>query len=82
MTIKSALFALMDDLPAGHYGLWDITDMLNLRTGRRTMPHTVRRYLADYCDIAGASFTCVVNANSIYEYVPGFKVSGSLEGKE
>lgn len=82
MTIKDHLWELLDELPSGRYGLWTLTDMLNGITGHRSMPHTVKRMIVDYCDIAGASFTCVVHNKSIYAYKQGYKISGALTGKD
>ena len=81
-SIKQTLFAMLDDLPSGRYGLWTITDALNDVTKLRTMPHTVKSYCKEYADAAGAEFRCVVNAKSIYEYTSGYKIAGALEGKE
>lgn len=81
-SVRAVLFAYLDELPPGRYGLWPLTDALNLRTNKRTMPHQVKAYCKDYADRAGAEFRCVLPRNSIYEYVPGVKISGALEGKE
>jgi hypothetical protein len=81
VTIKAALWYMMDDLPAGRYGLWTLTDMLNVQTDHRTMPHTVKRYIREYCDVAASEFTCVVQNDSIYLWTPGYKISGSFIDK-
>jgi hypothetical protein len=81
-TIKAYLWEMLDNLPSGKYGLWYLTDTLNLITGRRTMCHTVRDYCKDYASRAGGSFKCVVHNDSIYEYIAGVKITGSLGGKE
>lgn len=71
---------MMDNLPPGRYGLWTLTDMLNDITGHRTMCHTVRDYCKDYAERAGGSFKCVIHNDSIYEYIAGVKIAGSLSG--
>lgn len=81
-TIKAHLWLMLDNLPSGNYGLWYLTDTLNLITGHRTMPHTVRDYCKDYAERAGGSFKCVVHNDSIYAYESGAKIAGSLGGKE
>jgi len=81
MTIKAALWQMMDDLPSGRYGLWTLTDMLNVQTDHHTMPHTVKRYIKEYADISGAGFICVVQNKSIFEYAPGCKIAGSFIDK-
>lgn len=81
-SVRSELFKYLDELPPGRYGLWPLTDSINLITEHRTMPHQVKAYCKDYADRAGAEFRCVLPRNSIYEYVPGVKIAGALEGKE
>jgi len=81
MTIKAELYKLMDDLPAGRYGMWDITDMLNNITKARTQPHTVKRYCKEYADASGSDFICVVPNKSIFEYRPHCKIAGSFADK-
>lgn len=81
MTVKAALWQMMDDLPAGRYGLWVLTDMLNGITRQHTMPHTVKRYIKEYADYAGADFACIVQNKSIFEYTPGVKISGAYIDK-
>ena len=81
MTIKAALWEMLDDLPSGRYGLWTLTDSLNAITGHRTMPHTVRRYIKEYADASGAVFVCVVQNDAIYQYEPGYKIAGAFVDK-
>ena len=82
MSIKSTLWELFDELPEDDYGLWPLTDLLNIKTGRRTMPHQVKKYAKEYADRAGAEFYCVVQNEAIYHYKPGFRIAGSLPGRE
>jgi hypothetical protein len=81
MTIKETLYQMMDDLPAGRYGMWDLTDKLNSITGARTQPHQVKRYCKQYADASGSDFICVVPNKSIFEYVPNCKIAGSFVDK-
>ena len=79
-TIKAYLWELLDDLPSGKYGLWYLTDSLNIITGHRSMPHTVRRYIREYCEYSGAEFVCIVQNDAIYQYTQGYKIAGALIG--
>ena len=82
MTIREIVTDLLDNSPETVFSLWGLADTVGLRKGERTMPHTVREACRDYADRAGAEFYCVDRKRSQYKYVPGFRISGALEGRE
>lgn len=82
MTIKAHLWELLDDMPSRIISGWQLYDMMYARTGKNTYPSKLLDYARDYCDRAGGSFECIDRAESKYLYKPGFKISGSLSGKE
>lgn len=80
-TVKSVLHEILDNLPESNISLWGITDALNLRTGKRTMPHTVKEYCKEYADIAGGEFYCVKPREGKYHYKPFLKIAGAHRDK-
>jgi hypothetical protein len=78
MTIKSTIYRLLDDLPAGEISGWLLFDLMYAATGRKTYPDTLLKYARGYADTSGAVFECVDRARSIYRYEPGAKISGAI----
>ena len=82
MTLKSAVYAYLDDSKAQVFSLWGLTDLIGYTVGWRVMPQTVREVCREYADASGAEFYCVDRKHSKYKYVPGFKIAGALTGME
>ena len=80
MSVKSALWKYLDNLPQCEISSWQLYDAMFALTGRHTLPSTLLSYAREYADQSGCDITCIDNQRSIYRYTPGYKISGAITG--
>ena len=78
MTIKARLAEFLDGLPEQDISGWQLFDYMLSATRRNTYPATLLQYAREYADRAGGEFRCVDLGKSIYHYVPGIKIAGTI----
>ena len=79
MSVRQSLFRYLDEQPSRTITAWNLFDVMEARTGRKTMPATLMQYARDYADISGASLVCINPQESRYRYEPGAKIAGALD---
>ena len=79
MTIKAALFAILDTLPERDISGWQLFDMATDDTRFCTYPSTLLQYAREYCQLSGATMTPVDHNRSIYHFIPGARISGAIK---
>ena len=78
MTIKAAVFAILDNLQERDISGWQLFNMALSATGRKTYPATLLQYAREYAALSGAEFYPVDAARSTYRYVPGTAINGAI----
>lgn len=79
-TIKQNLFLLFDSFDTRKISSWELYDLMFFRTSKKTLPHTLTKYAAEYADISGGSFKCTDRTHSIYSFVKGHSIAGYISG--
>ena len=75
MTAKSALFAILDNLPERDISGWQLFDTMP----DYAYPSTLLQYAREYCKLSGATMTPIDHQKSIYHFIPGARISGAIK---
>lgn len=78
MTIRAAVFDILDHLPPGDISGWKLFDLVQKETGRKPYPPTLLQYAREYARLSGADFNVVDPARSVYHYRPGVEIAGAI----
>lgn len=78
MTVKSALWSILDAMPDGTISGWKLFNAVSARTERATYPGALLAYAREYADASGSTFECVDPARSVYRFVPGVRIAGAI----
>lgn len=78
MSVRQSLFDYLDARPGGPISGWELFEDMARRTGRKTYPATLLQYAREYAELSGASFDVVDHERSIYHFIPGAKIAGSI----
>lgn len=78
MTIKAAVFGILDHMPPRTISGWELFELAHKETGQKTYPSTLLQYAREYAELSGASFKPLDPARSIYLYRPGIEISGAI----
>jgi len=79
MSVRHSLFRYLDEQPSRTITAWNLFDVMEARTGRKTMPATLLSYTRLYCAYSGATLACINPQESRYRYEPGAKIAGALD---
>jgi len=72
----------MDKQPKRTVSGLQLQRAINRITGKQTFASTILGYLRDYADASASELICIDGQKSLYSFVPGYKIFGSLGGKE
>lgn len=78
MTIKAAVFDILDHLPPCELSGWKLFDLVQEETGRKPYPPTLLQYAREYAELSGAAFDVIDSARSIYHYRPGVEIARAI----
>ena len=79
MTIRAAVFEVLDNIGKRDISGWQLFDMALLKTGRHTYPTVLIKYGRDWASISGGGFDCIDPVHSVYRVTPGAaKISGAI----
>ena len=79
MTIRAAVFEVLDNLGKRDISGWNLYDMIEAKTSRHPYPPTLLDYARDWASISGGGFDCIDPVHSVYRVTPGAaKISGAI----
>lgn len=78
MTIRAAVYHVLDEYPPGRLSGWDLFDLVVAKRGGRPYPHRLLQYAREWADESGGGFECVDHQRSIYRVEKGFAIAGAI----
>lgn len=77
-SITRQVYEYLDGCESLDFSGWSLYERMACATGRHTYPSTLLKMVRNYCDITGATLTCVDRAKSKYHYERNIVLGGAF----